>query len=191
MTVCVAVDCGLTCGITYEPQPGHPEAVPLRLGKGMGNAGVGIEYGRPFHTFRTTLRGIIVSTRASVVGFEAPLPVRMNRKGEDGHHHGGDAGFTLTQSTIRVLYGLPAIIEELCHELRVRCVEANVMTVKKHLTGTGHASKEQVRAAVKTYLGMSVSDHNAADSAALWAFLKSTYSKGYFPPGSLLGRARR
>lgn len=176
----LAIDCGTHAGLTYEAATDVPHPTVFDMGSGIGKSDVGIGYGRPFSRFRRHLVDCIQATATELVCYEAPLPVG-----------GGSRGFQLQQSTIRILYGLPAIIEEVCYSLDVECAEVNVMAVKKHLTGSGHSEKKDVLAAVNRILGLDIRNHNAADSAALWAYAKALRQPAWAPRATPLFGERR
>lgn len=182
----MALDCGLSCGITYEPMPGKPKATTFALGKGIGSKDTGIDYGRPFHRFRQHLRSLILLTRPTLVAYESPVPM--------GHAQGGRQYNTPVEK-IRVLWGMPALIEELVYELNhaglglsIESMEGHVKTVRAHVCGNGNCPKEDVPEHVRQHLpGIDLPTSDSADSCALWLYAKAVHDRDYMPPGILLG----
>jgi Holliday junction resolvasome RuvABC endonuclease subunit len=76
-------------------------------------------------------------------------------------------------ATLRKLYGLAGVVELLCRWTTIRCAEEHLGTIKKFVTGNGHATKAEVIFAVKTF-GFAVGeDDNQADAIALWLLAQS------------------
>lgn len=75
------------------------------------------------------------------------------------HHRGGAA--------TRQLCGFAAVVQLVCHRLEVGTHAVHTGTIKKHATGSGKASKdEMVEAAEDEWPAIDVRDDNHAD--ALW-----------------------
>jgi hypothetical protein len=95
----------------------------------------------------------------SLVVYEAPLP--------GGQHSSINAG--------RIALGLVTATQIVCWRRRVRCVPANVNTVRAKVLGNGHSKKPEV-AAWCTIQGWTVPmvggspDLDATDAAVLWAY---------------------
>lgn len=82
-------------------------------------------------------------------------------------HHGVQAA--------HIYGGFEAVIQSFCCEYNIEYVSIPVGTIKKHITGKGNASKEQVISAVKAKLKVPVVDDNHADALALLDYAKKTY----------------
>lgn len=170
-TIVAFVDCGRTMGITYEERPGFPTCTAFDLGPRQGAKDIGISYGPGFLRAYQHLKRILILTDTTLLAFESPLPVG-----------GASRGFTTTMAGLRVLYGLPAIIEMVASELGIECAEVNIGAVKRSLTGNGHAPKEDIaRAAKLIYPQIKVTDHNAIDSLAGWHHAKCLRCPTYQP----------
>jgi len=101
--------------------------------------------GMRFLMFRSWLKKIINTARPEIVIYER------------AHHRGGAA--------TEVGVGFTAIIQEVCAEAKIEYVALHSSALKKHATGKGNASKEEVMAAAKKK-GWKFADDNEAD--ALW-----------------------
>jgi hypothetical protein len=167
----LAIDCGRTSGITCEMEPDIPTSTAFEMGPKLGSKDIGISYGPAFLKFYRHVKRLAMLTETTLLVYESPLPVG-----------GAGRGFTTTMAGLRVLYGLPAIIEMLAAELGIECAEVNVQKVKKSLTGNAHATKEDVGRAVKlVYPHITTSDHNALDSTSAWHMAKCLRVPSYQP----------
>jgi len=117
--------------------------------------------GMLFYYFRHWLRPILSSLRPDIVVYEA------------AHHRGGHA--------TEVCVGLVTRIKELIdirnarspdHEIEYCAVHS--ATLKKHITGNGRASKNEVKVAVRQRLGRHITDDNEADALALMYYAEDT-----------------
>lgn len=79
---------------------------------------------------------------------------------EDVKRHVGTAA-------AHVYGGYKAIMEMWAHDYGFKCEGVGVGTIKKHITGKGRASKEEVIEAVNKVYGFSVTDDNEADALAI------------------------
>lgn len=152
----LALDCATRTGYAVDGPDGRPAFGTFTL------LGAGPELGARFCMFETAVRSLIVQYRPEVVAFEQPL-LRADR-------------------AARLLIGLASVAELVATSYRLRCLEADPATIKKHLTGAGNADKA---AMVKTcrLLGWDVTDDNAADALALW-----DYARHYLrQPGTVAG----
>jgi hypothetical protein len=80
---------------------------------------------------------------------------------ERPHLRGWAASFSLV--------GRAAIVEASCSKLGVQAISVHSATIKKYITGSGRATKEDVIKAVKKR-GFKPKDDNAADAIALWLY---------------------
>ena len=77
----------------------------------------------------------------------------------------------------RVLFGMLGIIEFMFPEENITQVSAT--TIKKFITGSGKADKDQMLMAVNSVYEFTLDNHNEADAVALmWYYLKETYGIG-------------
>jgi len=113
-------------------------------------------FGRTFWSFDRWLRGAISLHQPTHVAYEAPLL------------HAG-ASHQSSESVARLLLGLPAVCEMICHDLHREVCEAHLGSVRKWFCGTGRAKKHDVLARCYS-LDWLPRDHNAADAAAVWAY---------------------
>ena len=87
---------------------------------------------------------------------------------ERAHHRGGAA----TETCV----GITTIIQTLCAEQSVEYAAIHSATIKKHATGKGNASKEQMmNQAIKK--GWAFQDDNEADALWLLDYSKENYGK--------------
>jgi hypothetical protein len=101
--------------------------------------------------------------RYRMVIYEAPFDPRV-------------MGFKTNVNTARMLLGLPAIVEGVCHQMGMfNLREANVNDVRFFLLGYRPKSKEGKGAVTKFLgtLGYSPQDDNAGDALALWLYAAS------------------
>lgn len=134
-----------------------------------------------FHKLRNQLHDLISLEKPKLVAYEAPRPPVMAKSGA--------AAFT-TFDTFFKLIGLCAVTEEVAHSLGVaKITKCNVMTVRKHFCGSGHAKKDKVMQTCRD-LGWRFVDDNAADALAILHYLCNRQKvRGYeFPPHTLFSR---
>lgn len=172
MTTVLFLDVARKTGVAHDgPHPGRPVTRLIRLPSPSGDAEDGRGYGGVFMAFRRDVIALAQVVRPEAIGFEAPLQIV---------HGKGLSSFT-SQATIRMLFGLVAIVEEVAENLGIACYETHNQTIKKYLTGTGRADKAMMLAACAR-LGWDVGgDDNCADAAAGWALLKSLLDKSFAP----------
>src|ERR1700674_5794277 len=171
MTV-LALDIATVTGWAHDSEaPGIPISGTFRSPSPRGNYadGEGFDFGVTFCGYRQWLSGLIALTKPETVAFEAPLSIV----------HGASSKVRTNQSTIRVLFGLAAITEELATSLSLSVCEANVQTVKKHFAGRGFASKDEMMARCRQ-LRWEVKSHDAADACALWCYVKSLHDPKFW-----------
>jgi len=77
--------------------------------------------------------------------------------------------------TVRKLTGLAWETERLCKRAKVRCLEGRKATVNKAITGSGRASKDDTKAALRRY-GFKVVGEDESDAVALWCFACLCYA---------------
>jgi hypothetical protein len=153
--------------------PGVPVTGVFQAPKAKGSRSEGREFGVSFAAYRAWLVEMIGNIEPEIVGFEAPLNVVAKS-------HGGGLR-TTSQETVRLLFGLAAITEEVAQTLGVGCVEQNIGTIKRHFSGTGSADKEAMLAMCKRLNWEVGGDHNRADAAALWSLVKSLKDPKWAP----------
>jgi len=81
--------------------------------------------------------------------------------------------------TLRKLYTLASVIEYLCRQRKIPVSEVAITTVKKTLTGSGRAQKEDMLQAARK-MGMSPSNFDEADAFGIWL-----HAAKHFAPDSI------
>jgi len=76
-------------------------------------------------------------------------------------------GSVVTTAVTRKLHGLAGMLEVVCADSGVRCVEVHPGTAKKRLTGSGRAKKPQMILAGRA-LGLAIETEDEADALACW-----------------------
>lgn len=174
MPAALFLDLGSATGVAFDSgEPGVPVTRLWRLPRAVGSPEEGYEYGAVFATFRRDLGDLVKVVQPALVGFEAAI----NVMGRDSPAR----TFKTTQHTIRLLYGFVTVTEEFCATHNLRCYEAHISTIKKHLTGSGRAEKGDVLAACKRLNWDVGGDHNRADAAAGWCYIKAISDKAFSP----------
>lgn len=111
------------------------------------------DYGSRFRSYHDWLCDMLTVHEPDVVAFESPVT--------------GAFGSAVTnEHTLRFLIGLASITELIAALRQVRCLEINVSTAKKALTGNGRAEKSEMLVAA-TRRGFGCADHNQADACAV------------------------
>lgn len=148
----LALDISTHCGFAYrageDDKPVH----------GVWELGSGGNHGRYFSCLANELEIWLRSVlRPELVVMEAPLPHQAAKV--QGNH----------PRTVRVLLGLAAIVEMVCHEQAVKCEEANVIDVRQAVLGRqppAGKAKEAVMAFCNT-MGWKPASDDAADALML------------------------
>ncbi|TGY87338.1 hypothetical protein E5163_14820 [Marinicauda algicola] len=138
----LAFDLGTKSGWAFGA-PGWrraPDAGLVRLPR------TGEDIGRFAHAFRAEARALIERFEPDIVGFESPyLPAtRFNpvtRKPE----------LATNITTLRKLYTIAGVLELVCADYKIRCVEEHIPTIKKAVTGNGRATKERMIPAAESF----------------------------------------
>lgn len=112
------------------------------------------DYGTRFAAFHDWLCDMLTTHQPQTLAFESPVLPR------------GSAGLVTTEHTLRTLIGLVSVAELVAKLRGIRCVEVNVSTAKKALTGDGRADKGAMRTAA-TNRGWDVADDHQADACAV------------------------
>jgi len=134
--------------------------------------------GVAFCAFERWLDQRIIEHRPDTLAIEAPL-VLAGRRG---------AKVLTNARTVAVLNGLWAIALLVSTSHKLRIFQANVMSIKKHFTGNGHADKAAMVKQCRL-LGWPVTDHNAADALGLLDFARHTLRQPNLAAGPLYTRA--
>ena len=113
----------------------------------------GDDIGRFARAYDEWLHDFITVEQPALVAFEAPIL---------------SAGKT-SISTARKLTGLAWHTEFVCGARQVAYFEANLMTIKKRVAGSGKAQKDDMIAVARRY-GWQVRTEHEADACAGWAF---------------------
>jgi hypothetical protein len=140
-------------------EPGRPVTGLLSLVPPGGNMADGWRYGRTFESLRSALTALVPRFDPRLIGFEAPISKH--------------------QTSAKLLVTLAGIVEMVGYQFGIDVVEAHLSTIKKHFTGDGHAEKTDMLKMCRT-LGWDVGrDHNRADAAAGWSYLKSLHDASW------------
>lgn len=122
----------------------------------------GDDVGRFIAVYDEWLRAMLAVEAPDVVVFEAPLLTR---------------GKT-TLATARKLIGLATHTEFVCWQLRTRCSESNISSIKLFFAGNGRADKDDMMAVARRY-GWIARNDNEADSLGLWASAVHHYAPAH------------
>lgn len=112
--------------------------------------------GMRFLMFRSWLLKMIVLTQPDMIIYER------------AHHRGG--------SSTEVCVGFTTTIQTVCAENSIEYVALHSGTLKKHATGKGNASKEDMMKAARAK-GWTFQDDNESDALWLLDFAKENYAK--------------
>lgn len=112
------------------------------------------DYGGRFKSFHDWLCDMLTTLEPDMLAFESPVLPR------------GSMNLQTTEHTLRMLIGMAAIAELVAKLRAVPCVEVNVATAKKALSGNGRAEKADMLAAA-TQRGFACKDHHQADACAV------------------------
>lgn len=129
-----------------------------------------VAFGKPgappgaiFSRCRSWVADFVLTAKPTIVVFEQPL-VPMFKVGQTNF------------STIRILVGLAAIVEEQLYGSGIQVSEARVSDIRRHFIGThkhGRAAAKSMTIMACRRLGWSPVDDNAADAMALWHYQAS------------------
>jgi len=160
-----ALDLATQFGWTWGDGSRQPSFGHVQLPKAHGE-----EYGRLFNAYRAWLRGMIAMDRPDWIYFERAMT---------NEHEG--------QSAAIILIGLTAMTLEICYERKIPWKHITAKSVRKHFCGHGGVKKEEVGFYCRQR-GYEVSNHNAADSIALWHYAIENHHKALprfelFPEG--------
>jgi hypothetical protein len=171
----LALDLATATGYAFDgPHAGVPVTGLYRVPRSGGTKKDGLEFGPGFAAFRAWLVAMIGQVKPDILAFEAPLQIVHTK-----HGSGGGAG--TSQSTIRFLFGLASITEEVGAALSVETFEQNNSSIKRHFTGSGAADKAAMLRMCATLRWDVGGDHNRADAAALWSRIKSMRDPRFAP----------
>lgn len=119
----------------------------IRSGSRSFKVGRGESPGMRFLKYEGWLQGVILRNRPEVIAYE------------QAHLRGGAAS--------EVIVGLIVILKKKCAEHGIEYTDRHTATIKKHATGSGRASKEDMIHMAKVKFGKSVVDDNEADALHL------------------------
>ena len=77
--------------------------------------------------------------------------------------------FTKGIKSAHAFGGFLSILQSFCYSNKIRLKKYSVLTIKKHITGSGRASKNQVIDSVTKFYKFSPKDNNEADALALFS----------------------
>lgn len=140
----LAFDLATQTGYCYGAHDECPSLGHFRLPKTGEDVGAFLDAGE------RSLDDLMQVVKPTIVCFEAPiLPP------------------TTAIRTVRKLHGLAGMLELVCHRRKVECVEVSVTAVKKVLTGSGAAKKEQMVEAARA-MGFDPRVEDEADALGVW-----------------------
>lgn len=158
---------------------GVPESGLFRCPGSLGGRDEGYDFGRTFHAFEVWLRRFIEERRPDVIAKEEPLRL-LHPKTRFGAKGKMEAALVTSQTTIRCLLGLDAVVEKVAFEFKIDCYDANVQKIKKYFV-RGGAEKSEMMARCKLLGWDHGGDDNRADAMALWAYAKSISDPKFAP----------
>lgn len=158
MTVVLALDLSTHTGAAYDAHGGRRPLcstwhAPLAAPK---------DFGTRWIAFMRWLDETVIIVEPDILAFEAPLVPHGDRASDM------KSGVDIT----RFLMGMATIAETVAAMHAIETVEENVATVKKYFTGSGRAKKPDMMARARS-LNWACANHNEADAAALWAYVKA------------------
>jgi len=116
--------------------------------------------------FSRFLRVVVERDKPEIIAYEAPYFPMGFRKGPPAN-----------AKTLRRLLGMAEIIDAIAWDHRLRCYQATTGEVCRYLTGKsnwgGRDKKKAATIAAARRWGWDVSDDNAADACAVWAYAES------------------
>lgn len=131
-----------------SPSDGVIEHGSYRLPKTGEDVGMFLAY------FRKWLESTLTRIKADEVIFESPIMPKQT-----------------SLATLRKLYGLAGVTEEIVYERNLQCAEARIDQICKHFLGVGYPKKHDAKKAATVEkcraLGFKVVDDNDADAIAL------------------------
>lgn len=150
----LALDVATKTGAAYGPADGiptswswklkTPDDIPTKAARQLG-----IE-----------LRDFLGSSKVELIVIEAPIA-----PGALSHTNG---------NTIRLLHGLSMVVHGIAGPYGIRCIEANVQTVRKHFLGAARPENPKAhvlqRCKALGWLDVDCKDDNRADALSLWSF---------------------
>lgn len=152
----LAIDAATRFGYAFS-MPGDP---PCSMEHGSVQLPSKEGEGAVFAAYDAWLKGALARWQPRLVIYEAPFL--------DQHK-------TSIQTATRLI-GLGVLTVKCCHEAQVYRVEkVENGTIKRFITGHGHAEKIQVIEAVKKY-GFNPEDDNAADAIAIFLYAEARHA---------------
>lgn len=88
---------------------------------------------------------------------------------ETPHHQGGHA--------TEVLLGLVGILQKAACEAKIEYASVHSSTLKKFATGSGRASKEQMKMRAIQRFGRQIEDDNEADALHIWDWARENIAR--------------
>ena len=107
--------------------------------------------GRRLHRLYTSLESICTTYNIEHIVYEQPVVFRF---------HGGTRGGFLYESQLL----------KLAYILKISVESTSISTIKKHITGSGKASKESMIYNINEHFNLNISDDNIADAIALFDY---------------------
>ena len=155
----LAVDAAATCGFALGDTGAEPRF-------GSRNFTGSNASGEVVARFARFLRVVIERDKPDVLAYEAPYFPMGFRKGPPAN-----------AKTLRRLLGMAEIVDAIAWDYRVQCYQATAGEVCSYLTGKsnwgGRDKKKAATIAAARAWGWPVTDDNAADACAVWAYAES------------------
>lgn len=115
-------------------------------------------HGRYFSSLANSLQNAFDVMKPDLVVFEAPLPPAAPKS------------IASSEKTVRVLIGLAAVTEMICHEWAIRCEEASCRDARQLVMGKQPVPAKEGVIAWCRMMGWPPQDDNAADALVLWEY---------------------
>lgn len=131
----LALDLGTKCGWAFG-SPAWKRAPALGL---IRLPRTGEDIGRFAWMFRREVTALIDHHEPDIVAFESPF---LPQPRFDVKTKKWVLGTNIT--TLRKLYTIAGVLELACADRKLRCAEEHIPTIKKAVTGSGRADKEQM-----------------------------------------------
>jgi hypothetical protein len=169
----MALDLATCAGFAIGRAGGKPRSGSRRL-KGGDDAPE-----RAFRKLGLWLRDEFSFEKPDLVVCEAPVNLGAFVEGNQSSPKG--FRFKSNASTIYMLQGFVAIAHGICGPYGVRCINANVQTVRKHFLGKARPENPKLavldRCRLLGYVDRDFADTDAGDAIALWDYACATYGR--------------
>lgn len=160
----LALDSATTCGFAY----GRPGEQPVWGAWNFTSKG---GTGEVLHKFRRRLVATCEEIKPTLIVFESPYIPRQFYQAQDD-------GPPLNAKTLRRLYQLVGVVEEVAFGRKVECLEATVSEIASFFLGNarqgGREAKKAATIKMCRLCGWHTISDDAADALALWCLAEHT-----------------